>query len=131
MGLVFLAFSQGLNAKNGTAHALDLMFNENRLGQAELQAQTQIKIPELITPNGDGKNDTWRIEGIENFKKTKVMVFNRWGNKVYEMDQYDNSWSGKANRSVVVGDNKLSSGTYYYIVELDDKLFKGYLFIAR
>jgi len=93
--------------------------------------QEDIKVPELLTPNGDGKNDVWEIKGIENYEKNKVTVFNRWGNKVFEMEQYDNSWDGESNADLAIGDSKLPAGTYFYILELDNIPIKGFLYISR
>lgn len=41
-----------------------------------------------FTPNGDGKNDTWYIENIDNFPKNHVCIYNRWGNKLWETNAY-------------------------------------------
>ncbi len=65
-----------------------------------------------ITPNGDGKNDTWYIEGIEAYPKCNVKVFNQWGNMVYDNDGYYEQWDGTNNGKV------LPAATYYYILDL-------------
>ena len=63
-----------------------------------------LKIPTVFTPNGDGANDTWKIEGIEYYDKVTITVYNRWGDKVFYFDgkgieylQEDNQWNGKVN----------------------------------
>ncbi len=77
-------------------------------------------IPEVFTPDGDGKNDFFVIKGIEG-RTVKLTVFNRWGNKVYQNDAYDNTWSGIPNvTGLIIGSNKLPQGTYYFIVEFED-----------
>ncbi|QNK61197.1 gliding motility-associated C-terminal domain-containing protein [Pedobacter sp. PAMC26386] len=68
----------------------------------------ELFIPNTITPNGDGKNDTFKIIGRESFDGIELMVFNRWGNEVYRNNNYHNEWDGSG----------LSEGTYYYIVTL-------------
>ena len=71
-----------------------------------------IKIPNVITPNGDGKNDVFKIEGIELYKENTLAIFNRWGNEVYRSaGGYDNSWNGEG----------LNEGTYYYVLKLVSK----------
>lgn len=81
---------------------------------------TNFIIPEVFTPNGDGKNEYFVIKGL-NGRKVKLTVFNRWGNKVFEQSEYDNLWDGTANVStLVVGKNKLPVGTYYYVMEYMD-----------
>lgn len=76
-------------------------------------------VPEVFTPNGDGVNDFFVIKGIQKTENT-LTIYNRWGNKVYKMDNYDNTWNGMPNVSGTLGNQKLPQGTYYYILE-----FKG------
>jgi len=68
-----------------------------------------LEIPDIITPNGDGNNDSFVIRGIENFPENELIIFNRWGNKVYEAVNYGNDWRGTWNN------NELPDGTYYYV----------------
>ena len=71
-----------------------------------------------LSPNGDGINDVLRILGIEAFPGNRLLIFNRWGNEVYEATGYDNApdvafagrWNGK----------DLPDGTYYYVLDLGD-----------
>lgn len=85
-----------------------------------------------ITPNDDGKNDTWIIYGIGEYTDNKVIIFNRWGGRVWEADGYDNYdvvWNG----TNLQGEN-LPDGTYYYIInipELDTDTYKGWVQITR
>ncbi|AMP99194.1 hypothetical protein AY601_2300 [Pedobacter cryoconitis] len=65
-------------------------------------------IPNTITPNGDGKNDTFKIIGRESFDGIELMVFNRWGNEVYRNNNYLDEWDGSG----------LTEGTYYYVITL-------------
>lgn len=83
-------------------------------------------IPNVITPNGDGKNDTFRIVGLESFMTKKLRIFNRFGNEVYRSDDYQNDWAG----------NGLNEGTYFYYLEIVDwtdktHQVKGYVLLAR
>lgn len=71
-----------------------------------------------FTPDGDGLNDNWVIENIENFPNNTVTIFNRWGNKIWNTSNYDNVsnvWNGKTQ-----GGATLTSGTYFYIIEIDN-----------
>ncbi len=80
-----------------------------------------ISIPNGFSPDGDGTNDTWVIAGLEKFPDNEVQVFNRWGNIVYEKNNYDNSWNGASNKgSLNVIGHELPSGTYYYILNVKD-----------
>lgn len=83
-----------------------------------------------FTPNGDGVNDYWIIDNIQNYPHNKVMIYNRWGNKVYETNAYNNNnnrWDGKLNGKTV------SSGTYFFIVLTGDGklLRKGWIEITN
>lgn len=88
-------------------------------------------IPNLTTPDKDGHNDFWVINGLEKFENAEVSIFNRWGSMVYYSSPYNNDWDGTVNQSGVIdGEGKVPVGTYFYIIELnvDDKPpFKGYL----
>ncbi len=77
-----------------------------------------VVVTQLLTPNGDGKNDTWIIQGINNFPQAVVKVFNRWGNEVYYALPYNNDWDGRSNSGMSLGNGYLPSGTYYYVVDL-------------
>ena len=77
-------------------------------------------VPELFTPNGDGKNDGFVIKNIENYPNNTLKIFNRWGNLVYQKDKYQNEFEGFANTGDQVGKNKLPAGTYYVILEYGD-----------
>ena len=74
-----------------------------------------------ITPNGDGDNDYWRIDGIDFYTENKVRVFDRFNNLVFEMAGYNNEnkvWKGEANRGLVTGG--LPDETYFYNIDLGD-----------
>lgn len=83
-----------------------------------------IVIYNLVTPNGDGKNDYFHIENINKYPNNTVEIYNRWGVKVYETKGYDTNGDGSTNvfrgysdGRVTVDKNKiLPSGTYYYVL---------------
>jgi gliding motility-associated-like protein len=75
-----------------------------------------IEIGKALTPNGDGIHDQWQITLIEKYKNNAVLVIDRWGNKVYEANGYDNeriAWDGHNLHGV-----KVPTGTYFYTVEV-------------
>jgi gliding motility-associated-like protein len=87
-----------------------------------------IVIHNVITPNGDGKNDTWIIDCIENYPENSVQIFNRWGDLVNSFDRYDNT------NSVWKGTNKngklLPDGTYYYVLQIkNEKARTGWILL--
>jgi gliding motility-associated-like protein/uncharacterized repeat protein (TIGR01451 family) len=77
-------------------------------------------IPQGFSPDGDGKNDLFVIKGLSSTVETNFTVYNRWGNKVYAKDNYDNTWNGYPNVTGTLGTNRLPAGTYYYILEFKD-----------
>ena len=81
-----------------------------------------IRIPNAFTPNGDGRDDTWQIEFIEQFPENTVSVFNRWGNRIFSADNYSraNEWRGDINGQPA------PVGTYYYVVVTKGPLGKSY-----
>ncbi len=73
----------------------------------------KIEIPSGLSPNGDGVNDTWSIEILEEFPNAKVQVFNRWGELLFEQNNgYNKEWDGTFEGKA------LPIGTYYYIIDL-------------
>ena len=84
------------------------------------------EVPEIFTPNGDGKNDGFMIKNIENFPDNKLKIFNRWGNLVYQKNGYLNEFEGFANTGDQVGKSKLPSGTYYVILDYGDEKTETY-----
>jgi len=90
-------------------------------------------IPEGFSPNGDGINDYFEVVGIEEFTDNSLVIYNRWGNALYKARGYNNTWDGIPNvGGMVSGNNKVVPGTYYYILELNNKqrdVFKGYITI--
>ncbi|MCW5912575.1 MAG: gliding motility-associated C-terminal domain-containing protein [Cyclobacteriaceae bacterium] len=79
-------------------------------------------VPEGFSPNNDGIGDLFEIEN-PNRSTIYLLVYNRWGSLVYESDNYQNNWDGKANRGIVVGSD-LPDGTYYYIIRVNGKEYK-------
>ena len=96
----------------------------------------ELTIYKGFSPNGDGNNDQWVIDGILDFPQNEVRVFNRWGNLVYEETGYDNQskvWFGQTNQGIVLGKKDLPDGTYFYMVELGDgsEVRSGYVMLKR
>jgi gliding motility-associated-like protein len=91
-----------------------------------LKVILELDIPNIITPNNDGKNDVFKIVGLESYPGSSIIIFNRWGNEVYKSDNYQNNWDGDG----------LPDGTYYYVLTLRDHAgnvtsHKGWVFLKR
>ncbi len=89
-----------------------------------------------FSPDGDGINDSFYIENIENYPNNNVQIFNRWGNKIFEVQGYDNQsrkWSGESNIGLIIGSQDVPAGTYYYLIDLGDgsEPIVGFVLINR
>ncbi|WP_169311997.1 T9SS type B sorting domain-containing protein [Pseudopedobacter saltans] len=84
-----------------------------------------IKIPNVFTPNFDGKNDYFEIPGLENYPDNEITILNRWGNHVFEQKPYAGKWTGE----------RLNEGTYFYVLTINQAgkrdIFKGYITLIR
>lgn len=77
-----------------------------------------IVIPNVVTPNGDGVNDVFLIQNLDKNKASKLVVLNRWGNVVFESENYQNDWIP----------NSLVDGVYFYLFTLaDTEKFTGFI----
>jgi gliding motility-associated-like protein len=70
-------------------------------------------IPDGFTPNNDGKNDVFEIRGIEQYPENELIIFDRWGNLVFEAKPYQNDWKGDYKNQA------LPEGTYYFVLKTD------------
>jgi gliding motility-associated-like protein len=91
---------------NGCAASVDVTIGV-------IGSENCIEVPEIITPNGDGYNDTWKIRNIDMFPNAEISVFNRWGKKVFESRNilaapWDGTFKGKP----------LPVDSYHYILDL-------------
>lgn len=89
-------------------------------------------IPNAISPNGDFKNDVWKLEFLELlFPDARVEIYNEWGQLLFESDGYDTPWDGTYAGEFV------PDGTYYYVIDLKNSgnpetdIFKGTLLVLK
>ncbi|WP_343524800.1 gliding motility-associated C-terminal domain-containing protein [Pedobacter sp.] len=85
-----------------------------------------LRIPNVFTPNGDGKNETFYIEHLESFESNEVTIINRWGSTVYQSNHYKNDWTAPG----------LTDGTYFYVIRVRNGTanwqdYKGYVTVIR
>ncbi|MCZ4320318.1 gliding motility-associated C-terminal domain-containing protein, partial [Aequorivita viscosa] len=142
----------GVIVQDDSDDPTDLTNNDNN-GDGDPDDPTVVLLPILepasfeifngITPNGDGYNDFFLIQGINDYPKNNVKIFNRWGVLVYETDGYggstdsENVFKGISEGRVTIEVNKeLPTGTYFYILTFpEDNLgkasYNGYLYINR
>ncbi len=79
-----------------------------------IQAVFNGKVSNLFTPNGDGLNDNWYVEGIQNYPDNEVFIYNIYGSEVFRKKTYANDWQGTYNGS------ELPDGTYYYVIKFEN-----------
>lgn len=76
----------------------------------------EYKFPNIFTPNGDGENDHFHVIDPKYIKSFEVVVFNRWGNVVFESQKFNFQWNGKVDNS----GSQCTEGTYFYKATLTD-----------
>ncbi|MEP3372161.1 BspA family leucine-rich repeat surface protein [Maribacter dokdonensis] len=91
-----------------------------------------------FSPDGDGINEYWHIEHIEYYPENVVSIYNRWGDMVFQIKNYDNAsnvFSGIANMSTKLGADQLPTGTYFFNIEIDGETIlrktQGFLVLKR
>jgi gliding motility-associated-like protein len=95
--------------------------------QGTLTITPDVIIPNTFTPNGDGINDKWDIQKIEDYPNCELKVFSRYGQLVYSSNGYRIPWDGTYKGSL------LPTGTYYYILNLNAgvPVISGFVAIIR
>jgi gliding motility-associated-like protein len=112
-----------LTASNGICELVDEM---------TVFVISDLVIPDVFSPNGDGINDTWEILGTENFQEVYVVIFDRSGQKVFESVNYNplRFWNGTFRNKA------LPTSTYFYAITIDrssnnPQVIKGSVTIIR
>jgi gliding motility-associated-like protein len=87
--------------------------------------RTICDIPNVITPNNDGSNDSFDLTG---FGVKKIEIYNRWGRLVYDKENYSNEWYGQNNKG-----ESLPDSTYYYLLQMEDESATkvGWIFVTK
>ena len=86
----------------------------------------KIKIYNGFSPNGDGVNDYFTIEGIEKYPNNVLTIYNRFGTQVYTVKSYKNDWDGTWNNK------QLPNGTYFYqFIDGEGNVVNGYVQLER
>lgn len=92
-----------------------------------------IVVYNAISADGDERNTIMRISNITLFPKNVVSIFNRWGDKVFEVKGYDNDQKAFRGESNIGGTKELPADTYFYVIDLGNgsSLVNGYLSLKR
>jgi gliding motility-associated-like protein len=99
-----------------------------------LPIELTLFVPQGFSPDNDGINDVFVIQGLPRDGKSAITIYNRWGNKVYKSENYldGNPWDGSANVGGTLGQGKLPQGTYYYVLEIEgskNKTLTGFIIL--
>jgi gliding motility-associated-like protein len=96
-------------------------------------SEISMLIPNAISPNGDNKNDVWKLDFIHLlYPNAKVEIYNSWGQQIFESDGYDIPWDGSYNNTGEL----VPDGTYYYIINLNQtgdasEIYKGAVLVLK
>lgn len=83
---------------------------------------TEIEVPNVFSPNGDGQNDALTFSGVEYYPNSRLDVYNRWGQAIYESSSYKNTWRAP----------DVAEGTYYFVLKLENgKEYTGHVTLLR
>ena len=95
---------------NAGIHTLSLVASTRQcvvVEQVEVEIPDAVRPPNVITPNNDGKNDTFVVAGLEGWR---LQIFDRWGTPVFETTNYQNDWAGEGG----------TGNSYYYLITAPD-----------
>ncbi len=112
------------NTASVTSPARELSPNDN--SSTTSMSIKPFFLANVITPNGDGKNDEFVINGLGKFASNELIIFDRWGSHIFQKKDYQNNWDAKG----------LVAGTYFYILSVVDTAgekteFKGWIQVIR
>lgn len=126
--LTFMAKShqKGIMINRATVKATEIDPNNANNISTDTKEIQGLNIPNVFTPNGDGKNDQFEIPALSNFPENEIIIVNRWGNLVYQKKGYHNDWAGEG----------LNEGTYFYVLKIknvsgDWDSYQGYVTLLR
>jgi gliding motility-associated-like protein len=104
----FNVFLNGRKSANGgITDFIQSYFNTSPIEDCE---KAEITNPNVFSPNGDGLNDLFMIEGLQ--QGDEVSIYNRWGTKVYEFVSTEDAWDGRTTAG-----EKCSEGVYFYFIK--------------
>jgi len=105
----------------------DIDFN----GIGDVCDTTNVSFPQGFSPNGDGIRDTYIVTGLAQHGDNTFEVYNRWGNKVFSSQFYQNNWDGTSNgQSVFSKNEQLPAGPYFYVLTTGyNTVYKGWIYI--
>ena len=112
------------------------IFENYTVSYSKENCDHHVFLPHGFSPNDDGINDGFYIDGIDKYPDNYLRIYNRWGGLVFEQHGYKNTWKGTAEAGIILfnsGDNQLPTGTYFYVLDLAPGLetISGYFYISK
>ncbi|MEY3398878.1 MAG: hypothetical protein RL220_1472, partial [Bacteroidota bacterium] len=91
-----------------------------------------IEVPDAFSPNGDGVNDEFVINNLDQYPNNRIEIYNRWGALIYDAAPYQNNWDGRSEHPNTIGE-ELPVSTYYYILDLGtgEEALRGFIYLKR
>ncbi|MBT8310600.1 MAG: gliding motility-associated C-terminal domain-containing protein [Flavobacteriaceae bacterium] len=93
------------------------------------------RVPEGFSPNDDGINDSFFIDGLRDiFENYELFIYNRYGTLIYQGNNSIPDWNGTANKGLNNKGKSLPVGTYFYVLNLNDPDFrplKGWVYLNK
>jgi gliding motility-associated-like protein len=102
--------------------------------QETLLIYQSLSIPNAFSPDNDGQNENWIIEGLGQFPNHELTIYSRWETLVLREAPYKNDWNGELRASYSnSNEQNLPEGTYFYILELGNGQppLKGFIYLKR
>jgi gliding motility-associated-like protein len=99
-------YSVTVTDENGCSAGLDVI--------VDVTGYNCLRVYEIITPNGDGRNDTWKLRNAELYPNGEIFVYNRWGRLVFHTRDLTDEWDGTYNGKLLPNDS------YHYVIHLND-----------
>lgn len=97
----------------------------NGCGTASIEVFV-IGYPKFFTPNGDGINDTWQVDGVISQPNSKIYIYDKFGKLLKQIDSKGEGWDG------LYRGNQMPSTDYWYMVQLEDgRIHKGHFSLIR
>ena len=95
--------------------------------KVKMSKELDLTIPTFFTPNDDGINNIWKVNGLENTQKSRVRVYDRWGRQVAEFNPNTEGWDGTYKG------HQCPSTDYWYIVDCEEKdnVYSGHFTLIR
>jgi len=108
------------------------LYSQNNVNRGPCANLKDSQIPNVFTPNNDGKNDVFTLESIEScIDSYDMAIYNRWGIKIFESNNINVQWDGRISSGV-----EAVSGIYYYVLNVKNKSgqnenLAGYITLVR